>query len=116
MKRQWIVTLLLAPMLSLEPSSSFAQSLFKRPPTQVRIYSPESTEGLRNCTTITVVVPPDVGNALGALVLRQLTNLDQWDWGRFEPRVYLGDYSLRGKRTSGLATADVSEAEEDLSI
>ena len=34
---------------------------------------------------------------LGAIVLRQLPNLDQWDWGRLEPRVYLGDYSLRGK-------------------
>ena len=82
----------------------------------MRIHNPESTECLRNRTTITVVVPPDAGNALGALVLRQLPNLDQWDWGRFEPRVYLGDYSLRGKGTSGLATADVSESEEDLSI
>ena len=116
MKRQRIATLLLAPMLSLEPSSSFAQSLFERPPTQVRIHNPESTEGLRNRTTITVVVPPDAGNALGALVLRQLPNLDQWDWCRFEPRVYLGDYSLRGKGTSGLANANVSESEEDLSI
>ena len=116
MKRQWIATLLLAPMLSLEPSSSFAQSLFERPPTQVRIHNPESTEGLRNRTTITVVVPPDAGNALGALVLRQLPNLDQWDWGRSGPRVYLGDYSLRGKGTSGLGAADVSESEEDLNI
>ena len=116
MKRQWIATLLLAPMLSLEPSSSFAQSLFERPPTQVRIHNPESTEGLRNRTTITVVVPPDAGNALGAIVLRQLPNLDQWDWGRLEPRVYLGDYSLRGKGTSGLASADVSESEEVLTI
>ena len=116
MKRQWIATLFLAPILSLEPLSSFAQSLFDRPPTQVRIHNPESTEGLRNRTTITVVVPTDAGNSLGALVLRQLPNLDQWDWGRFEPRVYLGDYSLRGKGTSGLGAADVSESEEDLNI
>ena len=115
MKCQWIATLFLAQMVSLE-TSSFAQSLFEHPPTQVRIHSPESTEGLRNRTTITVVVPPDVGNAFGALVLRQLPNLNQWDWGRFEPNVYLGDYSLRGKGTSGLADADVSESEEDLSI
>ena len=66
MKRQWIATLLLAPMLSLEPSSSFAQSLFERPPTQVRIHNPESTEGLRNRTTITI--PEDAGNALGKIV------------------------------------------------
>ena len=116
MKRQWIATLLLAPMLSLEPSSSFAQSLFERPPTQVRIHNPESTEGLRNRTTITVVVPQDAGNALGAIVLRQLPNLDQWDWGRLEPWVYFGDYSLRGKGERGLATAFASGSEEDLNI
>ena len=80
------------------------------------IHNPEATEGLRNRTTITVVVPEDAGNALGAIVLRQLPNLDQWDWGRGEPFVYLGDYSLRGKGTRGLATAFVSGPEEDLSI
>ena len=103
-------------MVWLEVPPSFAQSLFDRPPTRVMIHNPESTEGLRNRTTITVVVPEDAGNSLQEIVLRQLPNLDQWDWGRFEPRVYLGDYSLRGKGTSGLATADVSESEEDLSI
>ena len=80
------------------------------------IHNPESTEGLRNRTTITVVVPEDAGNALGSIVLRQLPNLDRWDWGRLEPRIYLGDYSLRGKGTTGLATANVSGSEEDLSI
>ena len=44
------------------------------------------------------------------------TNLDRWDWGRLDPRVYLGDYSLRGKGARGLATALVSDPEEDLSI
>ena len=33
-----------------------------------------------------------------------------------EPRVYLGDYSLRGKGTSGLASAVVSESEAVLKI
>ena len=80
------------------------------------IHNPESTEGLRNRTTITIVVPKDAGNALGAIVLRQLPNLDQWDWGRLKPRVYFGDYSLRGKGARGLATAVVSGPEEDLSI
>ena len=61
------------------------------------IHNPQSTEGLRNRTTISVVVPEDAGHSLGAIVLRQLPNLDQWDWGRLEPRVCLGDYSLRGK-------------------
>ena len=108
--------LLWAPVVLLQAPSSLAQSLFDRPPTRVMIHNPESTEGLRNRTTITVVVPPDAGNALGSIVLRQLPNLDQWDWGRLEPRVYLGDYSLRGKGTSGLASADVSESEEVLNI
>lgn len=108
--------LLWAPVVLLQAPSSFAQSLFDRPPARVMIHNPESTEGLRNRTTITVVVPPDAGNASNAIVLRQLPNLDQWDWGRLEPRVYLGDYSLRGKGTSGLASADVSESEEVLTI
>ena len=48
--------LLLAPMLLLEVPS-LAQSLFDRPPMRVMIHNPEATEGLRNRTTITVVVP-----------------------------------------------------------
>ena len=103
-------------MVLLQAPSSVAQALFDRPPNRVMIHNPESTEGLRNRTTITVVVPEDVGNALGAIVLRQLPNLDRWDWGRLEPRVYLGDYSLRGKGATGLATAVVSGPEEDLSF
>ena len=80
------------------------------------IHNPESTEGLRNRTTITVVVPEDAGNALGAIVLRQLPNLDQWDWGRHEPSIYLGDYSLRGKGEVGLASAVVAEFGEVLTV
>ena len=80
------------------------------------IHNPESTEGLRNRTTITVVVPEDAGNALGEVVLRQLPDLDQWDWGRLAPRVYLGDYSLRGKGAKGLASAVVSDSDEVLTI
>ena len=53
---------------------------------------------------------------MGSIVLRQLPNLDRWDWGRLDPRVYLGDYSLRGKGARGLVTALVSGPEEDLSI
>ena len=103
-------------MVLLESSPSFAQSFFDRPPTQVMIHNPESTEGLRNRTTITVVVPEDAGNALGEVVLRQLPDLDQWDWGRLAPRVYLGDYSLRGKGAKGLASAVVSDSDEVLTI
>ena len=107
--------LLLAPMLLLEVPS-LAQSLFDRPPTRVTIHNPEATEGLRNRTTITVVVPEDAGNALRSIVLRQLPNIDQWDWGQSEPRVYFGDYSLRGKGATGLASAVVSDSEGVLNI
>ena len=107
--------LLLAPMLLLEVPS-LAQSLFDRPPTRVMIHNPEATEGLRNRTTITVVVPEDAGNTLRSIVLRQLPNIDQWDWGQSEPRVYFGDYSLRGKGATGLASAVVSDSEGVLSI
>ena len=115
MKRYWIVMLLLAPMLLME-LPSLARSLFDRPPTRVRIHNPESTEGFRNRTTITVVVPEDAGNALGSIVLRQLPNIDQWDWGRSQPQVYFGDYSLRKKGASGLAAAVVSDAGKVVSI
>ena len=71
--------LLWAPMVWVQVPSSFAQSLFDRPPTRVMIHNPESTEGLRNRTTITVVVPEDAGHSLDAIVLRQLPNLDQLD-------------------------------------
>ena len=111
-KHQWMAMLLFAPMACLEAPPSFAQSLFDSPPTRVMIHNPESTEGLRNRTTITVVVPEDAGNSLREIILRQLPNLDQWDWGRLEPQVYLGNYSLSGKGTSGLASAVVSESEE----
>ena len=108
--------LLWAPVVLSQAPASFAQALFDRPPTRVMIHNPESTEGLRNRTTISVVVPEDAGNSLGAIVLRQLPNLDQWDWGRLEPRVYLGDYSLRGKGAKGLASAVVSDSDEVLTI
>ena len=107
--------LLLAPLLLLE-APSLAQSLFDRPPTRVMIHNPEATEGMRNRTTITAVVPEDAGNALGSIVLRQLPNIDQWDWGQSEPRVYFGDYSLRGKGATGLASAVVSDSEGVLNI
>ena len=63
MKQQWLSMLLLAPMLLLE-APSLARALFDRPPTRVVIHNPEATEGLRNRTTISVVVPEDAGNAL----------------------------------------------------
>ena len=95
MKHQWIAMLFWAPVVLLQAPSSFAQSLFDRPPTRVMIHNPESTEGLRNRTTITVVVPPDAGNALGAIVLRQLPNLDQFSQAdETGPQSYATEYVL----------------------
>ena len=107
MKRHWLVMLLLAPMLLFE-MPSLARSFFDRPPILVMIHKPQLIEGLRNHATILVVVPEDVGNSLGAIVLRHLPNFDRRDWGPLEPRVYLGDDSLCGGGTRGLATATVS--------
>ena len=81
----------------LQVPPSFAQSLLDRPPLRVMIHNPQSTEGLRNCTTISVVVPEDSGNSLGAIVLPQLPNHHRWDSGRLEPLIYLRDYFLRGE-------------------
>ena len=64
-KLQWIAIMLLGSNAVVGVMPSFAQSFFDRPPTRVMIHNPESTEGLRNRTTITVVVPEDAGNALG---------------------------------------------------
>ena len=61
--------LLWAPVVVLQAPSSVAQALFDRPPTLVMIHNPEATEGLRNRTTITVLVPEDAGSALGTIVL-----------------------------------------------
>ena len=102
--------LLWAPLMWLQVPSSFAQALFDRPPTRVMIHNPQSTEGLRNRTTISVVVPEDSGHSLGAIVLRQLPNLDRWDWGRLDPRVYLGDYSLRGKGATRIGHSILSQS------
>ena len=107
--------ILLAPLLLLD-SQSLARSFFDRPPTQVTIHNPKSTEGLPNRTTITVVVPENAGNSLESIVLRQLPNIDQWDWGRSEPTVYLGNYSLRRKGASGLASVVFSETDGELII
>ena len=73
----------------------------------MKIHNPELTEGLHNRTTVTMVVPENAGNPLGAIVLRQQPNLAKWYWGRVEPWIYLGDYSLRGKKGEGGLTSAV---------
>ena len=80
---QWI------PVLLLRSHLSGAQELFDRFATLVIVHDPESTKGLRNRTTNTVVVPEDAGNVLGSIVLHQLPNLDQLTCGPIEPRVCL---------------------------
>ena len=93
-----------------------AQTFFRIPPTDVTIHNPTSTEGQRNRTTISIVVPENAGANLKRVVLSQLTNIDQWDWGRKDPNVYLGKYQLRGRGESGLADSMISNNGEDLAI
>ena len=93
-----------------------ADAFFRRPPTKVSIHNPSSTEGQRNRTTISVLVPDDAGAELERVVISQLTNLDSWDWGRKDPEVYLGDYGLRRRGEPGLAEATLSQSDDELSI
>ena len=116
MKHKLIAMLCVAPMVLLETSPSFAKSFFNHPPTQVVIHNPESTEGRSNRTTITIAVPRNAGNALGAIILRQLPTPDKWDWGHHEPHAYIGNYSLHQRGTSGLASAITSDSGEALKI
>ena len=95
---------------------ALAQTFFRRPPTKVSIHNPSSTEGQRNRTTISVLVPDDAGAELERVVISQLTNLDSWDWGRKDPEVYLGDYGLRRRGEPGLAEATLSQSDDELSI
>ena len=95
---------------------ALAQAFFRRPPTDVSIHNPSSTEGQRNRTTISVRVPDDAGAELEYLVLSHLTSLDWWTWGSENPEVYLGVYSLRRRGENGLAEASMSQSDDELSI
>ena len=50
------------------------------------------------------------------VVHSQLTNIDQWDWGRKDLYVYLEKYQLRGRGKNGLADSVISKNGEDLII
>ena len=113
----WITPWLLSGLaLLINSGAVFAEAFFRSPPTQVSIHNPSSTEGQRNRTTISVLVPDDAGAELERLVLSQLTSLDRWTWGPNDPEVHLGDYSLRRRGKPGLAEATMSQSGEELSI
>ena len=103
-------------VLLMNSGPALAQTFFRRPPTEVSIHNPSSTEGQRNRTTISVLVSKDAGAELERVVLSQLTNIDSWDWGRRDPEIYLGDYGLRRRGEPGLAEATISESGDELSI
>ena len=48
-------------VLLMNSGPALAQIFFRRPPTKVSIHNPSSTEGQRNRTTISVLVPKDSG-------------------------------------------------------
>ena len=113
----WLTPWLLSVLAMLMNSGpALADAFFRRPPTKVSIHNPSSTEGQRNRTTISVLVPDDAGAELERVVISQLTNLDRWDWGRKDPEVYLGEYGLRRRGEPGLAEATMSQSGEELSI
>ena len=113
----WFTSWLLPGLfLLINSGPSLAQTFFRRPPTKISIHNPSSTEGQRNRTTISVLVPDDAGAALERLVLFQLTSLDQWIWGPKNPEVYLGDYCLRRRGKPGLAQVTLSQSDNELSI
>ena len=101
---------------SLDVLPSLAQSFFSVPPLKINIHNPQSIEGRKNRTTISVLVPENAGASLRKIVLDQLPNIDTWDWGTQPPRVYTGLYSLRGKGRDGLATAELINDENTLML
>ena len=103
-------------VLLMNSGPALAQTFFRRPPTEVSIHNPSSTEGQSNRTTLSVLVPKDAGAELERMVLSQLVNIDSWDWGRRDPEIYLGDYGLRRRGEPGLAEATISEGGNELSI
>ena len=91
---------------------SFAQSFFKVPPVKISIHNPQSTEGRKNRTTISVVVPDNAGVGLKKIILKQLPNIDTWDWGTQSPKVYTGLYSVRANGSDGLATVELTDEDQ----
>jgi hypothetical protein len=80
------------------------------------IHNPASTEMQRNRTTISIEVPEDAGAELQGIVVSQLTNIDVWDWGREQPKLYLGPYNLRRRGVSGAAKVATTENDAEISI
>ena len=103
-------------VLLMNSGPAIAQTFFRRPPTKVTIHNPSSTEGQRNPTAISVLVPKDAEAELERVVLSQLTSIDNWDWGRRDPEIYFGGYGLRRRGEPGLAEATISEGGDELSI
>lgn len=93
-----------------------AQSFFYKPPVHLSIHNPSSIQGERNRTTISIRVPADAGADLETVVLTQLPNLDQWDWGQRPILVYKGNYVLRGGVSAGHAMSSFSTVGNELTI
>ena len=53
---------------------------------------------------------------LQGVVVSQLTNTDVWDWGREQPKLYLGPYNLRRRGVSGAAKVATTENDAEISI
>ena len=112
-----VASLLSAAALLVSPGSEAAErAFFRSPPTAVSLHNPASTENQRNRTTISVVVPDNAGTALQEVILYQTGTTEPWDWGRKQPKLYLGNYCMRKKGETGLAAASVSDKGDELTI
>ena len=93
-----------------------AKTIFITPPIEVKIHNPTSTEYQRNKTTLSIMVPKNAAAPLESITLHQLQNIDVWNWGKAEPTVYLGEYSIRAKGKKNLAKTERSISDRLINI
>ena len=93
-----------------------AKTIFITPPIEVKIHNPTSIEYQRNKTTLSIVVPENAGAPLESVALHQLPSIDAWNWGKAQPTVYLGEYSIRAKGKKNLAKTKRSMSDRLITI
>ena len=112
-----IVSLLATAALLISTGSAASErAFFRSPPTKVSLDNPAVIEKQRNRTTISVAIPEDAGSALQEIVLYQIGSTERWNWGRKQPELYYGSYSLRRKGEAGLAVSRIAEEADELTI
>ena len=106
--RKFVLQLLIGSSLFWSGAFVNAQTRFQQPPFDLSIHNPSSDQWQRRRTTISIPVPNQAGAALETVVLTQMPNPYQWNWGRRAPKTYLGSYNIRASGNSGKATFSTS--------